>query len=370
VVIVQLQELIHRILKICEDPRYEEKKELWKQFNEGREIGRPLVTVFSRSHDWARELGFDLLRYYSDPKYYLEMNLRIMLYKHKYIFDDSYLTPSISIEFAGAFEPSLMGVDVVFHPCSTPWPGKPIVKDKKDVERLSYPDIYESGLMPKIHEFHDTISNIVGEDFNVSYPSWTRGPWGVVVHMLGWYNALLNLLKNRMLLERLLDFVTEARMVWEKDWGDFIGKKTLVSALYNDEVDSKTLSPKNYRELILPREQRLADFYKEGISYFHSCGNITPFLEDIKKIRGLKMIEISGWTDMKTAIKVFEPHVTLQRWIRLEVFLLREEEMRARLRRILEEDSGRRMVIVNGGAVRDTIRWLRAVKPIINSPKS
>ena len=216
---MQLQTLIDHVLKICEDPRYEEKKELWKQFNEGKEIGRPLITAFSRTHDWACELGFDLLRYYSDPKYYLEMNLRIMLYKHKHIFDDSVLSPSINIEFAGAFEPSLMGVDVVFHPYSTPWPGKPVVKDEKDLERLRYPDIYESGLMPKVHEFHDTISNIVGKDFNVGYPSWTRGPWGVAVHMLGWHNALLSLLKNRRLLERLLDFVTEARMVWEKDWG-------------------------------------------------------------------------------------------------------------------------------------------------------
>jgi len=184
--------------------------------------------------------------------------------------------------------------------------------------------------------------------------------------MLGWHNALLSLLKNHVLLERLLDFVTEARMIWEKDWENFIGKETAVSALYNDEVDAKTLSPKNYRELVLPREQKLAAFYKEGISYFHSCGNITPFLRDIKKIRGLKMIEISGWTDMKTAMNVLEPHITLQRWTRPEVFLLSEEEMRARFRRILEEASGRRMVIVSGGAVRDTIRWLRTVRPILD----
>jgi len=33
---------------------------------------------------------------------------------------NSVLSPRIGIEFAGAFEPSLMGVDVMFHPYSTP----------------------------------------------------------------------------------------------------------------------------------------------------------------------------------------------------------------------------------------------------------
>lgn len=144
-----------------------------------------------------------------------------------------------------------------------------------------------------------------------------------------------------------------------------IGRDTTVSSLGNDEVIAKVLSPRDYRELVLPREQKLADFYKEGISHFHSCGNITPYLMDIQKIRGLKTVEISAWTDLKTAARILEKDITLEKWIHPEDLILKEEESRARFSQILEDDAERHMSIVCGGAVRDTIRWLTAVEPII-----
>ncbi|MEM3046710.1 MAG: uroporphyrinogen decarboxylase family protein [Candidatus Bathyarchaeia archaeon] len=364
--VMEIRALIDQVRKVCEDPRYEEKRELWKRFEQGEDIGRPPVTVFSRSHDWALELGFDLLKYYTDPEYYLEINLRTTLYRHERIFDDSVLAAGVGIEFGGAFEPSLLGVGVVFRPDSTPWPGQPVVKDESDLEKLRIPDIYKSGVMPQVHRFHDVMSKIAGKGFPVGYPSWTRGPWGIVVHMMGWQNALLSLVKQSRLLERLLDFVTEARIAWEKDWGRFAGKEAAASSLSNDEVDAKVLSPRSYRELVLPREKKLADFYRDGISYFHSCGNITPFLRDIATLRGLKTVHVSPWTDMRTAMRLLEPRLTLQKWIHPEDMLLTEEDARARFTRILADGAGRRMLIVNAGAVKDTIRWLQAVKPIMD----
>jgi uroporphyrinogen-III decarboxylase len=363
---MELKALIDKVLKACEDRRYEEKRDLWRRFSEGKEVERPPITVFSRTYDWAKELGFDLLRYYEDPEYYLEANLRILLYRHERIPDDSILSPAISIDFGAAFEPSLLGVGVVFRPDTTPWPAKPIIKNEKDLEGLSFPDVRKSGLMPKVHRFHDVMDKIVGKSLRIEYRPWTRGPWGVLVHMMGWENALLNLIKNRRVIERLLDFITEARMSWEIDWSRFLGKEVpSSSSLSNDEVDAKVLSPKDYRELVLPREKKLAEFYRDGISYFHSCGNIGPLLPAIKEVGGLKIVQISPWTPISMAKETLGKSIAMERWIHPEDLILEEALMKARFLRILEEMAGYRITIVCAGAVKDTIRWLRAVKPFL-----
>ncbi|MEM3693246.1 MAG: uroporphyrinogen decarboxylase family protein [Candidatus Bathyarchaeia archaeon] len=362
-----LQALMDRVLKALEDPRYDGKRDLWRRFSEGKEVERPPVTVFSRTYDWAQELGFDLLRYYEDPEYYLEANLKILLYRHERIHDDSLLSPSISIDFGAAFEPSLLGVGVVFRPDTTPWPAEPIVRDEEDLKKLRFPDVYRSGLMPRAHRFHDAIRKIVGENLRIEYRPWTRGPWGVLVHMMGWQNALLSLIKKPSLIEKLLGFITEARMVWEVDWGRFLGREVVVSSLSNDEVDAKVLSPKNYRELVLPCEKRLAEFYKEGISYFHSCGNIGPFLPSIKEIAGLRIVQISPWTSIGIAKEVLGNSIAMERWIHPEDLILDEERTRAKFVRILQEGAENRVTIVCAGAVKDTIRWLKAIKPVLET---
>lgn len=362
-----LQELVAWVLKACEDPRYEEKRELWKQFSEGKEVGRIPITVFSRTYDWALELGFDLLRYYRDPEYYLETNLRILLYRYEKIHDDSILNPVVTIDFGAAFEPSLLGVGVIFRPDTTPWPAQPIVKDEGDLKSLRFPDVRRSGLMPRVHRFYDAMRAIVGEDLRIEYRPWTRGPWGVLVHMMGWQNALISLIRRRRVLEWLLDFVTEARMGWEVDWSRFLGKEVVgSSSLSNDEVDAKVLSPGNYRELVLPREARLAEFYREGISYFHSCGNIAPFLADIATLRGLRTVQVSPWTNVVVAKEILGERIAMERWIHPEDLILDDVRVRVKFERILEEGAGRRMAIVCAGAVKDTVRWLRAVRPVLD----
>ncbi|MBS7609162.1 hypothetical protein KEJ19_01140, partial [Candidatus Bathyarchaeota archaeon] len=225
-----------------------------------------------------------------------------------------------------------------------------------------------SGLMPKVHRFHDAMRKIVGENLRIEYRPWTRGPWGVLVHMMGWQNSLLSLIKRPRLIEELLDFVTEARIVWEVDWSRFLGREVVASSsLSNDEVDAKVLSPKNYRELVLPREKRLAEFYREGISYFHSCGNIGPFLPAIKEIAGLRTVQISPWTSISIAKEVLGNSIVMERWIHPEDLILDEERIRAKFARILQEGAEHRVTIVCAGAVRDTIRWLKAIKPVLET---
>ena len=66
-------------------------------------------------------------------------------------------------------------------------------------------------------------------------------------------------------------------------------------------MDGNLISPAMYREFILPYERMLADFY-HGISYYHSCGNMSHFFADLSQIPNFGKIHVSHASDLKQAI--------------------------------------------------------------------
>jgi hypothetical protein len=73
-------------------------------------------------------------------------------------------------------------------------------------------------------------------------------------------------------------------------------------SLYNDEVNVPVLSPRLYETFVLPYEADLSVFHG-GITYWHSCGNITPLLDSIRTIPNLEMVHISPWSDIRKAVE-------------------------------------------------------------------
>jgi uroporphyrinogen-III decarboxylase len=196
----------------------------------------------------------------------------------------------------------LFGSKPIFKSHADPWVGEPIIRTEEDLENLNYPDFYESGLMPQIIRLYETAEKMVKRRIPVFFERWDRSPWGIAVHLRGRNELLMDTLRNPDFVHKLLSFVAESRMRWEREKEKFLGKKTERAFLYNDEVNAQVMSPKTYQVFAHPYEQKLADFYLKGIFYFHSCGDITPFLDTISTIRGLRRLHISPVTDFRTAV--------------------------------------------------------------------
>lgn len=250
---------------------------------------------------FAKNLGIDLIEHYHNPKKYVEDSLKIIQFQDKEINDDKVKGP-IVITFGEAFEASLFGVNPIFKHDVDPWLGQPIIKNEEDIDDLTYPDFYESGVMPKVHAIYETAEKIVADRIPVIFERWDRSPWGLAVHLRGLGGLFTDTVHHPDLVHKLLKFLTESRKRWEREKERFLGIRTEKSRLSNDEVDGKTISPKIYEDFAYPYEKELANFYPKGISYFHSCGDITPFLDSIVRIRGLRRLQISHLTDFNTAI--------------------------------------------------------------------
>lgn len=252
---------------------------------------------------FAQALEFDLKEYYLNPYCYLENALRTKLYKYHTFGDDSYITKDISLFLGVVLEPSMYGVTPIYPEGRDPWNSlEPVVHSAQDIDKLQQPDFFKSGIMPRCHEFYDTIREVLPDDFTVSFPLWGRGPWGVAQHLMGFEPLMIATVDEPETVHALLNRITDMQCVWLSQRAEFLGIPLPVGAMYNDEVNCQVLSPAMYREFIFPYEQKVST-YQNGISYWHSCGDTAPILRDVKKLCGLQMFDVSAFiSDWDTVV--------------------------------------------------------------------
>ncbi|MFX0208623.1 MAG: uroporphyrinogen decarboxylase family protein [Candidatus Hodarchaeota archaeon] len=298
---MNLKKLIDKVEKINNDLKYEELKRFWNRFYSLKEENRVPITITLTMAFFAKNLGINLIEHYHKPEKYVEDSLKIIIFQDKEINDDKIKGP-IVITFGEAFEASLFGVNPIFKRDVDPWLGQPIIKNEEYLDDLTYPDFYKSGLMPMVHSIYETAERITDGRIPVIFERWDRSPWGLAVHLRGLGGLFKDTIHHPDLVHKFLKFLTESRMRWEREKEKYLGIRVEKSRLSNDEIDAQTISPKIYENFAYPYEEELSNFYPKGISYFHSCGNIIPFLDFIIRIRGLKKLHISPATDFKMAI--------------------------------------------------------------------
>lgn len=315
-------------------------------------FGRTLLKSF---------IPFTLTDYFNDPMVCLETQLKWKLFWHKEIRDDSVVSAAAGVDYVVALEPSLFGVESIFSENTDPAYGTPIIKERSDIEKLKVPDFHQSGLMPRVHSVYSRLQELVKGEIPIAFPGFARGPWSIACMLRGFTPLYYDLMDDPAFVHRLMDFIVTSRIEWESERSKFLGikpqdlnyrwnycvyRKPASSDQYNDEVDGNLFSVATYREFILPYEKKLADFYG-GVDYYHSCGNLTPFLADIAQLKGLKMLHVSPHTDLKKAVQVRRPETVIQVSLHPvnDLLYATPEQMEAKAQEILAETQGRNLQI-------------------------
>ena len=372
---MQLNGLIEKIEKRICDPKYEELKSFWNNFYSFKEKCRVPLRVTLTMRFFANNLGINLVNHYRKPEKYLEDSLRILQFQHEEILDDR-LEKGIVVNFGEVFESSLFGSKPTFISDMDPLLGTPIIETEHDLENMSYPDFYRSGLMPIVIETYETAERIVKGRIPVFFENWGRSPWGVAFHLRGFQNLLEDVYERPDFAHKLLSFITESRIRWEKEKERYLGKKIERAQLQNDEVHSEILSPEIYKEFAYPYEKKLADFYPKGIFYFHSCGNITPFLDTITTIRGLTLLHISPVTDFGMAVRRFGEKFVFQK--RMDPISDVEQSdavtMEQRIRETLRIGKQARMELdpgpIQNASLKKVKEWISLARKVIKEERS
>jgi hypothetical protein len=276
------------------------------------ELPRAPITIEPEITMWAKILKFSILDYYQDPLCYLKNYLKMMIYRYENWNDETVISCQVPIWLGVTLESSLLGAKTVFAEGEYPWIDRnPVIRSEVDLERLEYPDFRKSGLMPQVHRYYEVMRDLLEDDFKVNFHEWGRSPIGVAFHVRGYENLLVDMIENPEFLHRLLIFITEARKRWTLDRARFLGRGVEKGNLYNDEVNTPSMSAGMYAAFALPYEKALSDFHG-GILYWHSCGDTTALVERIAKIGSLEMFHVGPWTDGGVCMRVFQGKVPLE----------------------------------------------------------
>ncbi len=310
---------------------------------------------------FAKAFGFKTTDYYEKPEVCLESQLRWKLYNFHILRDDTPFDTRVGIDYATALEPSLFGIATIEGEGKEPSYGKPVIIEPEDLDTLALPDFYNGGIMPRVHGMYKALCELVDNRLSVFFPGWARGPCSIATMLRGFNELFFDSVDDPDFVHRLMDYIVKSRIHFEEARCEFLGiapddisyrwkyvvyRENYSGDMFEDEVDGNLFSADFNREFIIPYTKRLADYYG-GIPYYHSCGNLTNFLEDIVTLPVTKMQHVSGWTSFDKAVKIVPKDVALQYSLNplTDVFAATREHMERRFRELAEAVGGHQVDI-------------------------
>ncbi|MHB1485831.1 MAG: uroporphyrinogen decarboxylase family protein [Saccharofermentanales bacterium] len=309
----------------------------------------------------SETIGFDMDDYFRDAKTCLQSQLEWKLLWHERIKDDTVLDLRAGLDYSTAFEPSFFGQKPLFNSGREPTYGAGVLSDIKDFRRLDVPDFYKSGLMPEAHRMYDEMCGLAKGRLDIFFPGWARGPWSIATMLRGFEGIFLDAMDSPEELHGFMAFIVACRESWEKQRCSFLGispqdrdykwkyvvYRILTSSdIFEDEVDGNLFSPEFFETNILPYVEKLNDFYN-GHSYYHSCGNMTPFLPFIKRIGVQDYFQVSPWSDYEKMVDELPESVIIQKALHPfnDVIKGTDESMRYLVKDIISKAKGRKVEI-------------------------
>jgi hypothetical protein len=257
---------------------------------------------------WARVLNFNVKEFYTNPLTYLEKQLEMSLYRYNVLNDDSGLGRTIAIWLGVNYEASILGCRSVYPENYDPYTDRSflIVEDEESLKKFEAKEIdfRNDGILSLAHEFYSRIKEILPSDWNVIFPDWVIGPFGIGIFLRGYQNILFDLEAAPEFFVKMLDIVSNKMIEYSTKRAKFLGVEVEKFNLHNDDVNNLNLSNAVYSKLIFPVENKLSSFYG-GFQYWHSCGDVENFIDDILNFKNLKMVDCSGWNNLDLFLDAF-----------------------------------------------------------------
>lgn len=214
--------------------------------------------------------------------------------RHMGQFDDDYI-PFLFPWYGTGVLASGFGSEVVFEDKMDPAVKDTVIKTPEDISRLSLPDPYKDGLMPRVLE---TIRYFrENSDLPISFTD-PQGPLTTALTLVGPTDFFVWLYEYPHQVHELMELCTEAFIQWVKVQKQEIGEERgricfphglalpeEFGTVWLSDDDCIAISPEQYREFVVPYNSRI--FKEFGGGTLHFCGSAEHQLESFLHIEGL-----------------------------------------------------------------------------------
>jgi len=267
------------------------------------------ITIDIQHPLWLKLFPQDLSQTFTDPGAYLRFYLQKRVAQFKEFRDDTPLEPIVPIWLHTPFEMTLFGMPWHYYPDKDPLIdlAAPVCCTSDDLKRMAPIDFNRSGMMPMAHKMFEQIQELAGKAFLVLFPEWTRGPFGVALHIGGYSNVLRAMVENPQFFHDLMRRITAERKNYFIYRSKITGQAEIPpGSLFNDEIDAGVIGPRHYLDFIKPYEEDLGRFH-DRISYWHSCGDTGILAKAVVSIDRIDVLDVSGFTDTEKVLSAIGP---------------------------------------------------------------
>jgi MtaA/CmuA family methyltransferase len=240
----------------------------------------------------AHHVGRPLARYYLDHGVLVEANLAVLE-----AFDLD-IVQSISDPYREAAD---MGLDVEFPENALPIRRAPLLQSPHDLGRLRAVAPEDGRRMSDRLAAVRLLREKVGGDVPVM--GWVEGAFALAAVLRGDVALLLDIHDRPEWLKDLLELLVEPQIAFARAQ---VAAGAHILGL-GDSMGS-LVSPRQYREFVLPYEQRILGAAKEAgaIPRLHICGDTNHLLPDMAKSNAA-IVDLDWMVDLGAAAETFGP---------------------------------------------------------------
>jgi len=240
---------------------------------------------------------------------------------HLDAYDDVYV-PYLFPWYGTVVVPSALGCSIVFGPGEEPAVEGPAITRPAQVSRLVPPDPERDGLMPRVLDCIDHFR--AHSSLPISFTD-NQGPLNIALNVVGLERLIIWMFEEPNVVHELMDFCTTVLIDWVRlqksragaplDGGAFphlIPLPQGIGGVWLSDDDSTVLSPRLYREFVVPYNGRVLSAFGGGTLHF--CGDGGHQLENYLATEGLVGVNVwcmGEFEQVFRAQEVFGEQITL-----------------------------------------------------------
>lgn len=261
---------------------------------------------------------------FNDPETMLQVELEFEYWRRHNVYADWEMgLPEdwpLSVHFQNVSESAWFGAPLYFSTNSVP-DIVPFLKNEDDISvfmKKGKPEPF-SGFMARVKSFYEYFLKRKEEGYSyfgrpigkISAPIGTDGPFTIATNITGGYVVKL-LYLNRGLAEEFLWFITESIIERMKAWHRLLNISFPYEGFGFADDSIQLLSPKAYREFVLPLHKKIVNTFCSGRPGIHLCGAVIQHLKTLKEELNISSIDTGFPLDLGKAREILGEDVIIQ----------------------------------------------------------
>jgi len=375
-----LKPLAARLLDLAGRAEEGAKKELWARHNALLPTGKiPVCVTFEGipGKQWELMFGAGFVRCEGALARSIESDLRRRIWAAENIGDDHIVWPAVFVGAASSGGRD-WGVELEWAGSGEELGARRVVapfEDGIDLSKLRRPEtaVDEEATALRLEEAAELTGGMLA--VAPSYPGLGESPFETAVRMRGMERIFFDVYDAPELVHGMMEFITEATLAdhlhrAERGWVncaiDESGRYQMLARWrhlcafappeekrgaiaaewpYVSAQSASGLGPEMYGEFVHRYNSRIAELFTRGNVYYHGCECLDAKLGVIGTLPNLRRHHVSPWSSVEKAAAHYAGRVVLEVHSHPgEVFFgWTKTEMRAELKRLVAEASGRPM---------------------------